>query len=152
MKDWMLSMFFAAMGGSLASLFWPLLIALWRRQSNEITRAFGLDGAIGAYASAQDNPGSALFRFFYRVFEIVLLPFVRYTGKMIVFLVVAFLIALVSTAIGFATFLQNDETRTALQSTGLLAYFSAFNYGFTAASVVSEPLKSRANATNTSAN
>jgi uncharacterized protein YacL len=144
--DWMLRMFFAAMGGSLASLFWPLLIALWRRQSNEITKAFGLEGTIGALSAAPDVPGPAFFRFAYRVVEVVIFPFVRFTSKMILFLVIALLIALVSTALGFAAFLQNEETRKSLEATGLLAYFGAFNYGFTAATLVSEPLKSKASA------
>ena len=135
-------MFCAAMGGSLASLFWPLLIALWRKQSNEVTRAFGLEGAIGAHSASV--PGPPIIRFLYRVIEVILLPFIRFTSKMVLFVAVAFLIALISSAVGFAAFLQDEQTRRALEATGLLAYFSAFNYGFTAATLVSEPLKSRA--------
>ena len=143
-SQWMMWMFFAAMGGSLASLFWPLLIALWRKQANEVTKAFGLEGAIGARSAAADVPGPPILRFAYRVLEVVLLPFVRFTSKMVLFVSVALLIALVSSAVGFAAFLQDEGTRKALESTGILAYFSAFNYGFTAATLVSEPLKSRA--------
>ena len=141
---WMIRMFLAALGGSLASLFWPLLIALWRKQSNEVTKAFGLEGAIGAKSSAQDLPGPAILRFALRVLETVLRPFVVYTSKMVLFISVAVLIALVSSAVGFAAFLQNEQTRRTLEAAGFLAYFSAFNYGFTAATLVSEPLKTKA--------
>lgn len=142
--DWMLRMFLSAMAGSLASLFWPLLIALWRKQANELTRAFGLEGAIGAQSPAPDVSGPPILRLAYRLIEILVLPFIRFTSKMILFLVVAVLIALVSSAVGFAAFLQDEGTRKTLESTGFLAFFSAFNYGFTAATLVSEPLKARA--------
>jgi len=47
---------------------------------------------------------------------------------MMLFLVVALLIAMVSTAVGFAAFLHNDAARETLRATGLLAFLSAFNY------------------------
>jgi len=140
----MVRMFLSAIAGSLAGLYWPLLIALWRKQANEVTKAFGLEGAIGARAAMSDVPGPPILRFSYRVIEIVILPFVRFTSKMVLFVLVALLIALVSSAVGFAAFLQDEGTRKTLEATGLLAFFSAFNYGFMTTTLVSEPLKSRA--------
>jgi hypothetical protein len=143
-SQWLTWMFLSALGGSVASLFWPLLIALWRKQSSEVSEALGLKGTIGARAEeGQAVPGPWIFRFGYRVLEFVLLPFARYASKALLFLLVALLIALVSTAVGFAAFLQNEQTLKSLEATGLLSYFSAFNYGFTAAALVSEPLKNK---------
>src|SRR5258708_5859092 len=113
--NWMIQMFLASMVGSLASLFWPLLIALWRKQSNALTRSFGLEGAIGARRRTTGLPGPPIVRFLYRLVEVVLMPFVFAGAKVLLFLVVALLIALVSSAVGFAAFLQNEETRKALQ-------------------------------------
>lgn len=142
-SQWLLKMFLASVGGSLASLFWPFLIALWRKQSNELTRMFGLQGAIGARSSNAEVSGPAVLRVLYRIAELVLLPFVKYTGKMLLLITAALLIALVSSAVGFGAFLQDEQTRKTLESTGLLAFFSAFTYGFTTATLVTEPLKNK---------
>ena len=59
----------------------------------------------------------------------------------IAFVILTVLIATIVVVLGFVAFVGNEQTRQALYDSGMLAYFSAFSSGFTAASFIEEPLK-----------
>lgn len=58
-----------------------------------------------------------------------------------VYLGVGLVLSAILAALGFVTFLGDEENRQSLKDSGVVAYFAAFTYGFGAASLVEEPLK-----------
>jgi hypothetical protein len=61
--------------------------------------------------------------------------------KIVRLLGLGLVIAFVSAGLGFVAFLGDATKQQEMQATGVLAYFSAFTYGFGAASFIEEPLK-----------
>jgi hypothetical protein len=126
MDTWVLTMFGSAWLGSLVGLLWPILVAMWKREFDWIYKWIGLDTKLGAAAPAP----SGLWGFWVeKVF-----PFLR-------FLLLALIISAVAAALGFGAFLQDEKIRNNLKELGLLGYFSAFSFGFTAAGLVGEGMR-----------
>lgn len=61
--------------------------------------------------------------------------------KILRYLGLGVIIALVVSALGFASFLGTPEQQDALRKLGTLAYFTAYTFGFGTASMIEEPLK-----------
>lgn len=61
-------------------------------------------------------------------------------GQRVNFIVAGIVIALIVSALGFFAYL-NPALRDGLKDLGLLAFFSAFTYGFGAGCAIEEPLK-----------
>ena len=116
MNEWIIQMFIAAVLGSYAGLLWPILVALYRKQSTQIFSMLEIK--------------------IMKANNVLLIIF-----KIILFFAVGLVIAIIAAAIGFAAFLQDETTRETLKNLGILAYFSAFTYGFSSASLVEEGLK-----------
>lgn len=62
-------------------------------------------------------------------------------SKIIRYLVFGVIIAVVVSALGFAAFVGTPAEQEALRALGSLAYFTAFTFGFSTASMIEEPLK-----------
>jgi hypothetical protein len=69
---------------------------------------------------------------------------VPFPWKVVRLLLVGLVIAIASAALGFVAFLGDATKQREMEATGVLAYFSAFTYGFGAASFIEEPLKRKA--------
>jgi hypothetical protein len=109
--DWIKTMFFWSVIGSLAGLLWPLAVAWFKK----------LSGDLYPIITRRAGPSPIM--------------------KAIALIVSGIFIAVVAAAVGFGVFLGDAENRKALQEQGLLAYFLAFNFGFGSASLIEEPLK-----------
>jgi hypothetical protein len=144
-RSWTAMMFFWSVLGSLAALFWPWLIAIWRKESNEFFRWVGPEvPAAGRSIDAEHLPGPPILRLFLKLVILIASPFVLYFPKALGIAIVAIVIACISAAVGFFSFLNNQPNQQQnLMQLGALAYFAAFNYGFTSASLVEEALKGR---------
>jgi hypothetical protein len=141
-KSWTASMFLWSVLGSLAALFWPWLIAIWRKESAEFFRRVGPPVPAAGRVDLDDLPGPPVVRFVLRVLIVVATPFVLYFRRALGIAIVAVVIASISAAVGFFSFLSNQPNQQeALMKLGALAYFAAFNYGFTSASLVEEAIK-----------
>ena len=120
---WTTKMFIVSVIGSFAALMWPILVALYKKKSADIYKMLSIGGG------ARSDGG-----------------FIAYSAILVIggilgFLILAFVISAIAAAVGFAAFLQDDQKRVAIQNLGSVAYFVAFSYGFSAASLVGEPLK-----------
>jgi hypothetical protein len=121
-------MFIVSCIGSFAGLFWPLLIAVWKRGSASIYKWIGPEArtSFGGEPPTRSRVGYVLIEW--------ILP-----G--LLFLIAAGVIAVIAAAVGFGVFLQDEKVRKTLQELGFLGYFSAFTYGFSASSLVEEAMK-----------
>jgi hypothetical protein len=126
--DWAREMFIVSCVGSLAGLFWPILIALWKRGSASIYRWIGPESHTHL---GGDPPTPSAVRY----------VFIEYIFPILGFFLVAVISAVIAAAVGFGVFLQDERVRNTLQELGFLGYFSAFTYGFSASSLVEEAMK-----------
>jgi len=115
-------MFIVSVIGSFAALMWPILVALYKKKSADIYKMLNISASVTGLS-------------------LMVSPTIVAVGGVLGFLILAILISAIAAAVGFAAFLQDDKTRLAIQNLGSAAYFAAFSYGFSAASLVGEPLK-----------
>ncbi|MDF7810898.1 hypothetical protein [Hymenobacter sp. YC55] len=143
--DWNTKMFIASVLGSLAALFWPVAIHVWRVEIARYQASLSTSGVPGGMIGAGGRRGrSLLIKWIEKLVKLIVLPFLKIGARWIRFGLLALFIASIASAVGFAGFLQNDEVRKKLQELGALGFFAAFNYGFTASSLVEEALKTPA--------
>jgi hypothetical protein len=125
---WTLKMFIFSVVGSLAGILWPILITYYRKHTTDTYKAVSGSGA----RIVKQTPGTK---------QGMVVSLSSSFVSFFVFLVLSIFIAAIASGVGFFAFLQNSDTRTSLQNIGNLGYFSAFSYGFSAASLIEEPLK-----------
>jgi hypothetical protein len=114
---WPAQMFLMSVIGSLVGLFWPMLIALWLDQGKRL-------GILAPEGGIWSRLGPAF----------------RIGLRILLFFVLSVIIGFITAALGISGFMGNERNQEKLQDLGYLAYFSAFAYGFTAASLVGVPL------------
>ncbi len=144
MNIWMWKMFLASLAGSLAALFWPVAISVWRVEMAKYHASLAQNSpsgaARGAGANANRHP-PRIVRWIELLFNLVIVPFVRIGMRWLRFILLALFIAGIASAVGFAGFLKGPDEQKKLADLGSLAFFMAFNYGFMASSVIEEALR-----------
>ncbi len=113
--DWTTEMFFWSVVGAVAGLWYPLLVAVWRKEMSGLY-------ALGLERTRLSRGARAVLRW-------LLLGALGVT------------LGIIIAAVGFGSFLADPARRRELESLGTLAFFTAASYGFSAGSLVAEPLK-----------
>jgi hypothetical protein len=138
-----IQLFLIAVSGSLAGLFWPLLVGLWRKETAQLYRALNIDpgtvAGVGARKSRRGVPG--IVRWLRFLALAIVIPIARIGARAIWLVVLAICVATIAVLVGFAAFLKDPDMQAKLGNLGIIAYLAVFNYGFTAASIVGEAFK-----------
>jgi hypothetical protein len=124
---WMWRMFGCVCAGSFFGLLWPLIIALYRNQTDHFYRLI--------------SPEKKEIRFGGKAPSAAWTFLTTYVFPLFWLLLISAGIAGVIAALGFVGVLDDETKRENLKKLGALAYFSAFGSGFGLASFVEEPLK-----------
>ena len=141
--SWLGKMFFSSMAGALVGLFWPLLVAAWKAEAARLQNVLGpeVPPNLPGMAGRGRRRRSLLERAAIWVLRFAVEPFVRIGLRALWIAFLGCLVAAIACAVGFAAFLHDEENQRKLVALGMLAYLSAFNYGFTASAIVGGAMK-----------
>jgi hypothetical protein len=109
--NWTKTMYLWSVVGGVASLLWPILLALFVKQVEVLD--------LGA--------GSRILR--------RLSAFGKKVVAFVVLLLLTVILASIAAAVGFFAFVNNEPNKSDLMKAGTSAYFAAFTYGFSAVSL-----------------